>query len=36
VKQEVAAFRERFTEMGYCFSGEEMDQMLHWIQRELE
>jgi aminomethyltransferase len=36
VKQEVAAFRERFTEMDYCFSGAEMEEMLHRIQQELE
>jgi len=36
VKQEVAALRERFTELGYCFSGGEMEEMLHRIQQELE
>ncbi|MEF8888980.1 MAG: hypothetical protein V5A14_02945, partial [Desulfohalobiaceae bacterium] len=36
VKQEVTAFRERFTELGYCFSGGETEEMLHRIQQELE
>jgi aminomethyltransferase len=35
VGDEVVAFRKRFTEMEYCFSGEETEEMLHRILREM-
>ena len=31
VKSEVAAFRERFLELGYCFGGEEIDQLVQQL-----
>ncbi len=35
VRQEVTALRQRFTELCYCFSGPEVDQMVQRIQKEL-
>jgi len=35
VRQEVAALRQRFTEMHYCFSGPEVEEMVQRIQKEL-